>query len=172
MKVKLVEILQELESKIIPNKKGGSLNIYSWLAILEKSGTRKKAILKTFSEKIYKDINNKIGQEIEVEEQEYKGSKSYVLKAEKRPFNPGGRPPIKKVNWIQFETACVSVYNLCYALNKEKAELLFDKMMGCASVILDFETVPKVRFEKGNKNVDFNHDFEGQDSNELPPGVM
>ena len=171
MKVKLIQIKQQYASKEIAGKDGKKFNIHSWDVIMEKEGKQKTTILKTFSDKVCKDIDSYIGNEIEVEEQDYQGNKSYILRAEKKQFTPGGRPPIKKVDWIQFETAVVNVYNLAEGLNKDKVELLFDKMMGCAAVILDFDTVPKILVEAGETPPEFKDNF-NQDNSDLPEGVL
>jgi hypothetical protein len=142
MKIKIIKIH---EKKPVYQPEGKNYKIFNFICQIDIDGKNiPYTSVKTFSEKI--EIIE--GHEYEVERKEFNGDVSYNVMTSKKTFQPENYKKINQMDFETFEVLCKKCFSLAFNLNREKPELFFDKILGCASVMIDPEKIKN----EGEKN--------------------
>ena len=141
MKIKIIKTIQRLEDYSAISKASKPYTIYSCICDIETDGVQIIGqTIKTMNKELFEQI--KEGAELDdCERQDYQGKVSYMIK---KPFTSSYKPAMqqKKVSWEKYVNLVTLCKGIAVNVGGDKPSEYFDKILGCASVMVDLETLP------------------------------
>jgi len=157
MKIKVNKILKASPPYSGTSKTTGKpYTIYSYTVQGEVEGVACDLLtVKTMSEQTANAIQ--AGGEFQAEPQEFKGETSYMVRGDKPAYAGGGYkggakyPPRTYLSGKQFHGLCKWVKGIADELYPAQSVEAFDKIMGCASVLLDMSKYAEAKLAEPKK---------------------
>lgn len=130
--------------RIIEPKKANTYNNFTSYSWTVDAANEQGQIINSIWLVSWKDLDIQENQtiECEVENKVSKAGKPYTqykIKSPKKEW--GGYKKVEKVSIVEFDQLVTHCWKLSEGLSKEHASQLFDKIMGCASMMVDCKTL-------------------------------
>jgi|GEM_PF-5579306 len=141
-KFELIKIVSEKPVYNGTNKSTGTpYKLYEFICCVGCDGkTYNSVTIKTFSERIANLIKAGNLKDFEVEKKEHNGKISYMINTKSVPAKNSyySKKDQQRISFSKFSILCHNCYTLAQMLNKNNPDNIFEKILGVASILVDF----------------------------------